>query len=173
VEAIWTAVVGVVFAIWFAASVVHQLRPHFWRRAIGRDLPGLLPRWNFFAPRPAHEDTHIVYREQHDGGWSDWRALTPAIGMRRWRWIWNPQRYPRKAAVDLADGLRRSIARFERHPRAILLSNSYVGILQWVMRQPADRGVTHRQFAIVTSRGFGSEQTLDLLFVSEPHSLDV
>jgi hypothetical protein len=171
VEPAWTFVVGTALAVWFAASVVHQLKPHFWRQFVGRDLPGLLPRWNFFAPRPANEDTHVVYREKRHGSWSAWRALTPACGARQWRWIWNPQRFPRKAAVDLVDGLRRSLARFERYPRAVVLSNSYVGLLHWVMCQPVEQGVTHRQFAIVTSRGCGAARTLDVFFVSEPHQV--
>jgi hypothetical protein len=171
-EAIWTATVALLLSLWFAASIVYQISPWWWQRVVGSDLFGLLPRWNFFAPTPAREDTHVIYREQCDGQWSAWRALTPATSRRHWRWLWNPQRFTRKAASDLANGLRRSAARFQETPRAILLSNAYVALLHWVMAQPATADVTQRQFAVVTSNGFTSDHQLKVLFVSEPHRVE-
>lgn len=171
-DTVWTTVVAAVLGSWLAASVVHQVSPRWWAGRIRSDVFGLLPRWNFFAPRPVHDDVHVVFRECRGGQWSAWQALTPAASPRAIRWIWNPQRYTRKAATDLVNGLRRSMARFDATPRAVLLSSSYVGLLGWVMGQPGAADVTHRQFAVLTSSGFGPEQKLNVLFVSEPHSRD-
>ncbi len=168
----WDTAVGVVLALWFVASVVHQVSPEWWRRRVRSNAFGLLPRWTFFAPNPAREDTHLVFRDRQGDHWSPWQALTPAPAVRRWRWVWNPQRYARKATVDLANGLRRQRLRHAESPRALLLSHSYVGLLRWVASQPATAGVTHRQFALVTSEGHGTDQRLELLFLSEEHRLD-
>jgi hypothetical protein len=167
-EALWTVIVAGVFVAWFAASVVHQFSPAFWRRAVRSDVYGLLPRWTFFAPNPAREDTHVVYRDLTDGRWSEWQALTPAATS---RWLRNPPRYPRKAAIDLANGLRRVTSRYGATPRAILLSNPYIGLLHWVIAQRASRGATHRQFAVVLSTvvAVEDEPDMNVLFVSEVH----
>ena len=169
VETIWTVFVAAVFGLWYSASIVYQICPRWWQRVVGSDVYGFMPRWNFFAPTPAREDTHIVYRERHGEQWSPWQALTPSPRSRHWRWIWNPQRFARKAADDLANGLRRSAVRFHEEPRAVLLSNGYVALLHWVMAQPRISGATERQFAVVTSNGFGAESRLDVIYVSEPH----
>jgi len=169
---IWNYIVAVILSLWFGASVIHQFSPNWWCRLVRSDLFGLLPHWSFFAPNPAHEDTHVVYRDLQNGEWCAWIVLTARGNRGRWRWFWNPNRYPRKAANDLINGLRRSGQKLEHSPRSIILSNSYVGLLQWVAAQSRNPGVTHRQFAIVTSNGFGSERPLDLLFLSESHRVD-
>jgi hypothetical protein len=171
-ESVWSGVAAVVLALWLVATIVHQFSPAWWQRVFPSDAVGLLPHWNFFAPLPAREDTHIVYRDMRDDLWGGWQALTLGAGDRRWRWVWNPVRLPSKAASDLANGLRRSAKKLEGAPRAIILSNSYVCLLQWASAQPREPGVTHRQFALVTSRGFGGGKAFDLLFVSEAHRLD-
>jgi hypothetical protein len=170
-ETLWTGVVAIVLGLWFVASVVHQVAPLWTTRFVPHELFGLLPRWLFFAPNPARDDTHIVYRDRRHSEWCSWQVLTPAIGTRRWRWVWHPQRYPTKAATDLVNGLRRSLNVHGDEPRAILLSNPYLALLHWVTAQPLEAGVTHRQFAVVTTRGFADEEALDVLFVSEAHRL--
>jgi hypothetical protein len=155
-----------ILGAWFVGSVVHQLG------LIRSDRFGLIPRWTFFAPNPGREDTHVIFRDKENGRWCSWQTLTPAASRPAWRWLWNPQRFPRKAAADLANGMRRSASHLKEVPRALLLSNSYVAILRWVMEQPRSRESTHRQFAIVTSRGFAEQQHLDILFLSEPHIVE-
>jgi hypothetical protein len=113
-----------------------------------------------------------VFRDQRSGQWCGWQALTPAAARRRWRWIWHPQRYPIKAASDLGNSLRLNLGRHREFPSCIVFSGPYLGILHWVAAQPAAADVTHRQFAIVTSRGFASHETFDVFFVSEPHCVD-
>ncbi len=171
-EKLGTSAVAILLGVWFLASIVHQVAPVWLARRVPNDLYGLLPRWLFFAPNPARDDTHVVYRDRSRGQWGPWQALTPATGSRRWRWLWHPQRYPIKAASDLANGLRRSMIRHREAPRAIVLGNPYLGLLHWVAAQPVEPGVSHRQFAVVTSHGFADEEALDVLFVSEPHRLD-
>jgi hypothetical protein len=170
-ETLWTCAVALLLGLWFLASIVHQVAPVWLSRFVPSDLFGLVPRWLFFAPNPSRADTHVVYRDRRESGWGTWQALTPAMGDRRWRWVWHPQRYPTKAATDLVNGLRRTINLHREAPRAIVLSNAYLALLHWVAAQPVKAGVTHRQFAIVTSHGFAHEEVLNVLFVSEPHRL--
>lgn len=171
-ESVWTWAVGLLLGLWFAASVAQQIWPESLSRNLSNIALGLIPRWRFFAPNPVRDDTHIVFRDQCGGTWNGWQVLTPAAGPRGWRWIWHPQRYPIKAASDLANSLRLSMSRSRDCPEGVLLSSPYLGILTWVVAQPAPADVTYRQFAVVTSRGFSGDAQLDVLFVSEPHRVD-
>jgi hypothetical protein len=172
-ETIWTAAVGVFLACWMLASILNQTSLPWWQRVVQNDVLGLLPRWTFFAPNPAHEDVHVVYRDQAASGtWGGWRPLTVAPPDARMRWIWNPGRFERKASIDLVNGLRRSRFRLKENPEALIVCTPYVGLLGWVARQRVEPGATHRQFAVVTSEGFPPQQKLTVEYVSEVHRLD-
>ena len=163
-------VVTAVLASFFAASVVHQLRLPGWWRVARYDALHLLPRYSFFAPNPGRHDTHVVFRERRDGHDGPWQQLQPGYVDRRWRWLWNPNRFQRKAVSDLANAVLEIAGRHPGDPRVVLLSSSYVSLLTWVMAQPGDSPVaTHRQFALVGTHGFDGDRQLEIRFVSEAH----
>jgi hypothetical protein len=160
-------IVGAVLGLWFAASVVHQFQPRYWRRWAARDVLGLLPRWSFFAPNPGRHDLHVVYRDRTDESWGSWVELGAAPAPRWWRAAWNPHRYARKAVMDLVNGVRAvPVDRSRSH----LLSSSYVALLDWVMRQPS-HGARYRQVAVL-GRHDHDRRILDVLFVSDSHRLE-
>jgi hypothetical protein len=171
-ELVWSVIVAAALAVWLLATVIHQLSPTWWTRVCPSDGLGLLAHWNFFAPNPARQDTHIVYRDLQHGSWRDWHVLTSGPSARTWRWLWNPARLPVKAATDLANGLRRAAERLHGETTALMLSSSYLCLLHWVSAQAREHDVTERQFAIVTTTGFGDRRTLTVLFVSGAHHVD-
>lgn len=171
-ELVWSAVVAAMLAAWLVATVIHQFSPDWWTRVFPSDALGLLAHWNFFAPNPARQDTHIVYRDGQHGVWRDWHVLTAGPSARGWRWLWNPARLPVKAATDLANGLRRAAERLQGETATLMLSSSYLCLLHWVSAQPREPEATECQFAIVTSCGFGARRTLTVLYVSEAHHVD-
>src|SRR5215213_561511 len=135
-ESIWSTVVALFLSVWLLASAVHQLRRRSWERIARWDALNLLPRWSFFAPNPGRHDLHVVYREWLLEEAGPWRQLMPTHANRRWRWCWNPSRYPRKAVSDLANSLQYAERSLEEMPRSVLLSSSYISLLSWVMAQP-------------------------------------
>lgn len=168
-ELAWTLVVGFVLASWLVASAVQQLRLQWWWRVERRDTFALLPRWSFFAPSPGRHDVHLVFRDQLNGAWTPWQSVPATPPDRRWWWLWNPERYPRKALSDFVNGLRMAEQVQPDVPRMVVLSAPYLSLLGWVMAQPSRAEATHRQFAVVNTEGFHDGRTLDVLFVSETH----
>ncbi|EFC86707.1 hypothetical protein [Parafrankia sp. EUN1f] len=171
-EVLATVAVGLVFAGWFAASVLNQFALGWWKRIVRYDLLGLVPRWTFFAPDPAREDVHIVYRDRSGTTRGPWRALTTAPPNPWVRWIWNPGRFERKASIDLVNGLRSSRQQLKEHPNALILSTPYVGLAGWVARQSRDSSAAYREFAVLTSMGFPPDQELSVEFASQAHRLE-
>jgi hypothetical protein len=167
---IWSVAVIAILVLFFLASVIHQLRLGAWSRIDRYDAFHLLPRYSFFAPHPARHDTHVVYRDRIKGIDGPWLQLQPSHIDRRWRWVWNPNRYQRKAVSDLANAILADARQSADCPRVVLLSSPYVSLLYWVMAQPpSGSGVTHRQFALVGTHGFGDTRQLEVRFLSEVH----
>lgn len=171
----WTWLVGLLLGGWLVASVVNQFSTDWFRRVARWDVLGLLPRWTFFAPNPADEDVHVIYRDLADAErqvWGSGRVLSKAPAPAWRRWLWNPGRYERKAIIDLANGLRSSRQAVADQPRALCLTTPYVALLDWVSQQPAESATTHRQFILATSTGFPPEQQLRVEYVSEVHRIE-
>ncbi|WP_030872752.1 hypothetical protein [Streptomyces sp. NRRL F-2747] len=167
-----TALVGACFAGWLTASVLNQFSLGWCKRLLRYDRLGLVPRWTFFAPKPAREDIHVVYRDRGETTMGPWRSLTTAPPNPWVRWIWNPGRFERKAAIDLVNGLRNTRHLVKEHPRALILSTSYVGLAGWVVRQAREETAAYREFAVLTSTGYPPDQKLSVEFTSQVHRLE-
>src|SRR5262245_32164437 len=106
--------------------------PNSWlRRMLGRSMAGrFVPRWNFFAPVPGTKDFHVVWRawsERHPGAWHDMPEMTPQ--RRLTNAVWNPDKFARKATIDLALELlqvSKPIAEAHGDARAITLTVPYI-----------------------------------------------
>jgi hypothetical protein len=170
VEQLWTLLGSSILVAWFVASVVHQFRLRWWSRIARFDAFNMLPRWSFFAPNPGRHDLHIVYRDWVDDECGKWTELVVSAVDNRCRWLWNPSRYPRKAISDLTNGLYYELQSSNTEKRMIMLSSSYIGLLNVIMAQPpVGAKFSHRQFAIFKTQGFGSDRQLEVTFVSEVH----
>lgn len=103
------------FATWFVATVLSQHPERSYDRARKLDRTGtgvLIPNWRFFAPNPAVEDQHFLYRladaerQEH----TEWRTVYD-IEPRRWgHALWFPGRRHEKAIFDVASTLMQNRA---------------------------------------------------------------
>jgi hypothetical protein len=98
------------FAAWFVATAVSQHPDRSFERARELDRTGsgvMIPNWRFFAPNPAVEDQHFLYRlasadhREH----TPWRAVFEIEPRRLMHAFWFPGRRQEKAIFDVASTL--------------------------------------------------------------------
>lgn len=103
-------VVPAALAAWFVASVLgqHPDRSYDKVRKLDRTGTGILiPNWRFFAPIPAMEDQHFLYRlatedkQEH----TPWREAYTIQPRRLVHAVWFPGRRMEKAIFDVASTL--------------------------------------------------------------------
>lgn len=160
-----------ILAVVFVASVLNQLPLQRWSALVGRyDRWTFLPFWAFFAPNPGYAGTHLVFRDRTAAGWTAWAELeVPDAG--RYRWLWNPGRFERKALQDLFNGLARSAKEME-HPAALEVTLCYLGLLAWVQAQPKVNSASDtRQFALLQAVGHGQGRSLQAVIVSREYAI--
>lgn len=98
------------FAAWFVTTAISQHPDRSFERARKLDRTGsgvMIPNWRFFAPNPAVEDQHFLYRlasadrERH----TEWRAAYEIEPRRLLHAVWFPGRRHEKAIFDVAGTL--------------------------------------------------------------------
>jgi hypothetical protein len=168
-----SAIICGIFITWFLLSIAAQLeeRVHDWVPQLSG--LGLIPRWAFFAPRPAMDDTHLLYRDRFDSGTcSEWSCLTTSESRRWFHAVWNPRKFHSKVIDDLMSSLvtqKRHIAGKDFDDRALMLTVPYIALLHFVMRVPHPEAATARQFVVVHNRPYSRETDPAIGFVSEFH----
>lgn len=171
-----TVVVGALLLAWFVASAIHQMAPPWWNRYRRFDRMRLLPRWNFFAPRPGRRDQHLVYRDLVGGVPGAWHEIDTGSSRPLTRWLLNPTRFRQKAMIDLVNRLftaRRELVEQVGDDRGLELSSGYLAILAWTMGQPvAVEQPCDRQFAVVATFGHAASRELRILYLSRSHRLE-
>lgn len=168
------AIVGGIFTTWFVLSVAAQLNGGVHDRIPRLSALGLIPRWAFFAPRPAMDDTYLLYRDRHDSGAFGELTCLSMPETRRWfHAVWNPNKFHSKVIDDLMSSLvvqKRQITEKDFHARALMLTVPYIALLHLVMRVPHSETARARQFVIVHNRTYSREPNPAVGFVSEFHS---
>jgi hypothetical protein len=153
---------------WGSASVLAQLPIERIQRLRRWDLPGLLPQWSFFAPRPGMHDYHLLYRDQLDERtFTDWTELSLDRPLAWWCALWNPERRQRKAIYDLVTSLVRDVAQAEGV--GYQLSVPYLAILNHISSLERLSAHVGTQFMIMMSDGADSDQVPEPVFVSTVH----
>jgi len=172
--AIISAIIGGIFTAWFVLSVAAQIKEGVHDRFPRLGGLGLIPRWAFFAPRPAMDDTHLLYRDRLDSGtFSEWLCLTTPHSRRWFHAVWNPKKFHNKVVDDLMSNLvnqKQQIADKDFDGRALMLTVPYIALLHFVMRVPRPETATARQFVVVHNRPYSRESDPVIGFVSEFHS---
>jgi hypothetical protein len=168
------------FTIWAAVSALAQIRQPWARKLRRFDFFGLIPGWNFFAPRPIVADYFISYRvwdtEQRE--LHPWKRM-PLPGERRTiDAVFNLRRRARKAQWGSADYLLSKPSR-EARPIQRVTTPSYLLLLGAVTEDA--RAVPARnaaptpgaiQFRIDCVRGHHlGQQTVIAWLESEKHKL--
>lgn len=164
---------AVVFlALWFAASVVNQFGFEWWKRWKRFDVVGLIPRWTFFAPLPGTTDFHLYYRDvSADGDVGDWRELAFATARSPVDMFWNPLRREKKMLVDAVQQIVQVAAQLEGDGRGVVLTTSYLLLLNAVAALPKAAATRARQFMILESDGYFAAGEPRLVLRSDAHPL--
>lgn len=164
------AAIGVM-AAWFLASVLGQLPLRLTARLRRWDLCGLIPYWNFFAPRPGTSDFHLLYRDRlPDGTVTPWTEVPLCDSRRWWHVAWNPVKREKKALFDVAVQLLKEAL---EAPRTELLQVSvpYLVLLSFVSALPRAVAATGTQFLVMLSPGRAPDGAPEPVFTSALHGL--
>jgi hypothetical protein len=172
------ALLAILLLSWFSVSVVCQIprnvekweasRAEQWVRA--HDVFGFIPRWHFFAPVPATDDLHLLYRDRLSDGritrWCEVRPRTPP------KWIgsvWNPGRRQNKALIDVTLEIVRASLSLNRDTAQIQLTLPYIATLNFVCSLPRDYCAEATQFLIMRSKPVDENPDHDVIFLSTMH----
>ncbi|MFG3258211.1 hypothetical protein [Streptomyces sp. NPDC048172] len=96
------------FAAWFLVTVVSQHPDRSYDRLRKYDRTGILiPNWRFFAPEPAVEDQHFLYRlaSEDKTSHTEWRSVFEVQPRRAAHAVWFPGRRIEKSIFDVASTL--------------------------------------------------------------------
>jgi hypothetical protein len=164
---------AVVFAAWFGLSVAAHLSPRARGRFIRLEVSGLIPHWNFFAPRPGVHDVHLLYRDVDDHEVIGPLAYVPMIGRRRWfHALWHPDKVRSKVVSDITATIQTICRQTEERDgdlRLVMFTQPYVLALQLAMQMPVDPAAHARQFILARHRTTAEEAEHQLLFFSTFH----
>ncbi|MGL4743416.1 MAG: hypothetical protein ACRCXL_03380 [Dermatophilaceae bacterium] len=110
VRAVVERAVPAIFGGWFVASLLgqHPDRSYDKSRKLDRTGTGIvIPNWRFFAPNPAVEDQHFLYRlaSADHARFTEWREVYVVEPRRMMHAIWFPGRRMEKAVFDVASTL--------------------------------------------------------------------
>lgn len=164
------AAMAVLLTAWLLISAVRQLplaRVEQWGQ---HDQLALIPRWNFFAPRPATHDFHLLYRDTlAGGGVTAWQEVRVGGARSRWAVLWNPGKRERKALYDFSVNLLSIV--LER-PGAVQTSVPYLALLNHVTELPRSTLSEATQFMLMAIYPAHTRKEPDVLFVSSLHPLE-
>jgi hypothetical protein len=171
-----TLLYAVIFIGWGAVSIVNQFSTvlrserfsRFIRRMKRHDYFSLIPIWTFFAPNPGTRDFNILYRHKlGNGSYTLWRQLVdndpPVTAV-----VWNPTKRKKKAILDLAMFLCRSLPTKpeDEKIRGLFLTVPYLGLAGAVSSTAAVPMSDGVQFMILLSHGHHAARRPDVLFIS-------
>ncbi|MFF3258414.1 hypothetical protein ACFYWO_04460 [Streptomyces sp. NPDC002932] len=102
--------VPVILAGWFIATVLSQHPDRMYDRIRKADRTGsgiAIPNWRFFAPNPAVEDQHFLYRlaNEDKSEHTEWRQAYSISPRRMIHTFWFPGRRFEKAVFDVTSAL--------------------------------------------------------------------
>ncbi len=103
-------VVSGLLAAWFIATLLSQHPDRSYDKARRFDRSGtgiVIPNWRFFAPTPAVEDQHFLYRLANEDRTehTEWREAFPITPRKLVHAFWFPGRRIEKAVFDVASTL--------------------------------------------------------------------
>jgi hypothetical protein len=161
---------AVVFGVWFALSVIRQLKtkPFGWLYRL--NVLYLVGSYRFFGPAPHIPDYHLYYRDILDAGEvTCWIRVTPLSSKSSWAFIWNPEQRLEKWFCNAVETL--SAVKQRGNPAVLERSPFYLAILNHVESLARFRQSCARQFAITASYDIRDPDDLRVLFCSPLHFL--
>jgi hypothetical protein len=166
-----SAVVLVIFAVWFLLSAITQL-PYFMRRGRRWRLLGLLPTWYFFNSPLSARDVYLLYRRQTvEGDFLGWQEL-PLGGSRGWfNALWSPERHLNKAVLDIAALIITMRVRNRVQPETLQRSLPYQSALELVRSRAVAANGQDVQFCLCVREAAQKVGPEGIVFLSAVHRL--
>lgn len=161
------------FLLWTLLTVIFQFTGTRIKVFIPLAILGLLPSWNFFAPRPGTSDYHLLYRDRlADGMMSPWREI-PLETPQWWMALWNPHMRKIKALSDVVRGFQTLLDQSTEQPTPLWFEVSvpYLLLLHAVTYYPHLIGADAVQFLVMCSPDGLFESEPEVLFLSRLHPL--
>jgi hypothetical protein len=168
--------VALLLLLWLLLSAVNQLPLEKITSVLRRvDLFHLIPRWHFFAPKPAVFDFHFAVRLFAPEGQviRDWTLISEVPRRTALAALWNPVRRERKMRADAVQSLMRTAHGLdENSQRLAVISLPYLLLLNHACNRSRDENASFVQFAVLTAGGFVSDGGSKVLIRSELHAID-
>ncbi|MFD4459615.1 hypothetical protein [Nocardia sp. NPDC058480] len=172
------AALAIFLLVWFSVSAICQIpsnvekweagRAEQWVRA--HDVFGFIPRWNFFAPTPATDDLHLLYRDRLPNGHiTRWCEVRPRTSSKWIGPVWNPERRHNKALIDVTVELVKASLSLNRDTAQMQLTLPYIATLNFVCSLPRDYCAQATQFLIMRSQGADEDSDHHVIFLSTMH----
>jgi hypothetical protein len=162
------------FAFWGVVSTVTQVRSPWAQRLRRLDPVGILPGWNFFAPRPITSDLEVRFRTWSAvEGVGQWLEL----GLPRRRQVtdilFNPTRREKKTMFEACARVIKSYSLNHPNDDAVIISMSYLLILGRVSASASGLDADGVQFGIwELPSSLQGPTTERQVFQSAVHALD-
>lgn len=159
------------FATWLVVTALSQHPDRSFDRLRRLDKTGtgvMIPNWRFFAPNPAVQDQHFLYRLANEDRTehTEWRAVYEIEPRRAIHSIWFPARRMEKGIFDVASTLLGN--RAAAVPTEIRAAEAAVSLVNEFVRTriTPEPGFPYFQVLLVRYSGYDhSEQPLyDMLF---------
>lgn len=150
--------------------------PYF-SRDLDKYTFGLLPKWNFFAPKPGVFDFRIFYRTDiGKNDISNWIEFDYNLFDRRWyNFIINPYKRKRKAVFDLCQEMANIIEynNSNEHDNInIEYSIAYIAFLKKIEELLLSQNVNSIQYGVLTSDVLGIGESYSLMILSKWHNYE-
>jgi hypothetical protein len=145
-------------ALWGGFSILRFVKMYdrssplqHWRRW---DLFHLVPVGAFFSPRVPTSEQWILVRDfLHDGRVTQWTEMPRLRSRVWWHALWNPQKHVYRAKLDSARSLLSAAAQVSQEgghlSPSFLLSEPYLGLLQYTIELPRVSEPRAIQFAVI------------------------
>ncbi|OEK01367.1 hypothetical protein BFP97_07485 [Roseivirga sp. 4D4] len=161
--------ISAIFSIWLVVSIFAQFEKLKWVYKLKYyDLCSMIPSWTFFAPKPGTSDFRILYRDRLvDGKYSPWK-LTFDESHSLSEALWNPSKRIMKVVDDaIMNVLQLSVE--DPDNKSILLSYSYIVLLNHIMMMDSSNFSEMRQFMITSTVGHEEAPEPEIMFISQLH----
>ncbi len=146
-------IAAIIFAVWFAATVIVQV-PGNWCRALRKFEPTghLLPGWHFFSPKPILADMDLLYRcvQEPGGAPREWRELFPDRRGFLSRMFLSPERRARKTLFSCVQRILMAVEANPERPYAVTFTVPYLLVLDRITAECPGSAVV--QFRIDVAR---------------------
>jgi hypothetical protein len=160
----------VLCSFWLILTIAIQFDSSLASKLLRFDLFGLLPRWMFFAPNPAHKDLRVFVRFGLRSGVSSWYELWLSHRIDEHqsflRGLINPYRRLEKLLSDFSNAL--GVPGIS--PSQVRLSSEYIALLGMAEAVAQSEGFDKVQF-MVAETNYSLADQFQVVMISDLHSV--